>query len=277
MWICYWFVLFIIYSGIGWVYETIYCTIRGKKWDNRGFLYGPICTIYGAGAVASSALMVAAEKYNVSYSWWHVFLIGFFGSIVLEYSTHWTLEKIFHAYWWDYSNRPFNIKGRICLPCSLAFGGAALLVVYYIAPFVMGHTAGRAPVMYEFLSLFIMLFLGMDIALTVSALTDFENRVAAAEETLNNHMIQFVDGIGAKYGQVSGQMGDKIAEEKDKFSRENVLNTVRQMNEVSRAAVRRIKGVVTNRKNEITVRARLLEAMKNFKRDKGDKPSGEER
>ena len=54
---------------------------------------------------------------------------------VLEYGTSWALEKLFHAYWWDYSSMPLNINGRVCFPYSVGFGVAGLIVVYFIAPF----------------------------------------------------------------------------------------------------------------------------------------------
>ena len=56
MWFSRYFVYFIIFSCMGWIYESIYCTIRAKKWENRGFLYGPLCPIYGAGGVAITAI-----------------------------------------------------------------------------------------------------------------------------------------------------------------------------------------------------------------------------
>ena len=47
MWVSRYVFLFMIYSFMGWVYETMFCTIKGGKWENRGFLYGPGCPIYG--------------------------------------------------------------------------------------------------------------------------------------------------------------------------------------------------------------------------------------
>ena len=56
----------------------------------------------------------ALQNYaGYSLNWWQVFLIGYLGSIVLEFGTSWVLEKLFHAVWWDYSNMPFNLQGRV--------------------------------------------------------------------------------------------------------------------------------------------------------------------
>jgi hypothetical protein len=88
--------------------------IKNKKWADRGFLYGPVCPIYGVGAVSLTAIAEAvSERSADGYAWWQVFLVSFFGSIILEYVTSWALEKLFHAYWWDYSNMPLNIHGRV--------------------------------------------------------------------------------------------------------------------------------------------------------------------
>ena len=124
MWVSKYFVYFVVYSFMGWLYESMYCTIKGGKWENRGFLYGPICPIYGAGAVALTAIDDYLHYINFQYEWWQVVLVSMLGSMVLEYTTSWILEKLFHAYWWDYSDIPFNINGRICLPCTLGFGAA---------------------------------------------------------------------------------------------------------------------------------------------------------
>ena len=119
MWLSRYFVYFIIFSCMGWIYESIYCTIRAKKWENRGFLYGPLCPIYGAGGVAITAIadFISAHT-DATFTWWQIFLVAFLGSIVLEYGTSWALEKLFHAYWWDYSSMPLNINGRVCFPYS---------------------------------------------------------------------------------------------------------------------------------------------------------------
>ena len=95
-----------------------------KKWENRGFLYGPLCPIYGAGGVAITAIadFISAHT-DATFTWWQIFLVAFLGSIVLEYGTSWALEKLFHAYWWDYSSMPLNINGRVCFPYSVGFGG----------------------------------------------------------------------------------------------------------------------------------------------------------
>ena len=180
------FVWFIIYSFMGWIYESTYCTIRKHHWENRGFLHGPIVPIYGVGALLASILF---SEFPISgmqeASNLKIFLICFFGSIVLEYTTSWALEKLFHAYWWDYSNVICNINGRVCLPASIGFGLAGILVVRVIYPFVSGMTHDTNVYLMEALSLVFMFLFGMDMALTVSALTNFAKNFNRIESEIN--------------------------------------------------------------------------------------------
>lgn len=248
------FVYFIVFSLMGWLYECTYCTITKGRWDNRGFLYGPIVPIYGVGAASLVGVAELLNKYAGGYTWWQVFLIGYFGSIVLEYSTSWALEKLFHAYWWDYSNLPFNIKGRVCLPCSLGFGAAALLVLYVIAPATLGVTDKIPELVIELLSLLFMAVIAGDATLTVSALTHFERNVVEMESALNTHMDSFVEMVMDKK-QAAGtlvaeekerfskeNMEKFFAEEKERFSKEALENFATSMNGAYKSALSRVQG-----------------------------------
>ena len=78
------FVEFIIFSFLGWVWETIYCTLCNKKWERRGFLFGPVCPIYGVGAISAFILIDALRVANLPpLSWQLVLIIGFFGTSTL--------------------------------------------------------------------------------------------------------------------------------------------------------------------------------------------------
>jgi uncharacterized membrane protein len=172
------------------------------------------------------------------YAWWQVFLVSFFGSIVLEYVTSWALEKLFHAYWWDYSRMPFNINGRVCFPCSVGFGCAGLLVVYVIAPFTQSMTSSITPIAMEAFSLLFMAMIAADVTLTVSALTDFERNVAALDIALNQHMEQMVSNVQEKKQAAE----TAFAEERARFSKERMEQTVASMGNVHRMAVSRVRG-----------------------------------
>ena len=124
------FILFIIYSFLGWFVEVINCSIVEKKLVNRGFLISPICPIYGCGA-----LLITLVLNNYKDDWFVVFCMAVILCGLLEYFTSWLMEKIFHARWWDYSKNKFNINGRICLETMVPFGILGLVIIYILNPF----------------------------------------------------------------------------------------------------------------------------------------------
>lgn len=262
MWICRYFVWFTIYSFIGWIFETTYCTIKGGKWENRGFLYGPVCPIYGAGGMGISAVFEYFHHTGIpELSWWQIFLISFFGSIILEYVTSWALEKLFHAYWWDYSDMPLNINGRVCFPASVGFGVGGVIIIYGIYPFMGKLTGNIPPLGLEVLSLICMAVLAADTALTVDALTGFQKELEAMEDVLNQHMSLFVENMQEKKASAEERLEakkerftrenletiletkkEKMLAEKERFSRQSTERMIGQMNFAKKGALKRVKG-----------------------------------
>jgi len=125
------FLIFLLYAFLGWVMETIYCFLKTKKWIDRGFLIGPVCPIYGFGCLFIFAFL---QKYFNDPIVLFVLIVVICS--VLEYFTSYLMEKLFKARWWDYSNKNFNLNGRICLGNLLAFGLGGMMVVYLMQPLV---------------------------------------------------------------------------------------------------------------------------------------------
>lgn len=238
MFVSKYFILFILYSCMGWIYESVFCTIKSHKWENRGFLYGPVCPIYGIGAVAISAIMGYIPYFkNVGYSWWHIFLISFLGSMLLEYATSWILETLFHAIWWDYSNVPLNINGRVCLPAACGFGAAGLLVVYIIAPFTEKMVDSLSVNSVEIISLLFMAFFAVDLTLTISALTNFTRNVVVLSESLNRYM----DSLVLEVQEKTAEAGKRIAEERQRFTKDHTEKLFHTMHFHDKFAIQRVR------------------------------------
>jgi len=121
----------ILYSFLGWVLESICKTIEQRKFINSGFLNGPICPIYGCGAIIM-ILCLNSLKDNIFL----LFIISFLVLSLWEYIVGVLLEKIFKTKYWDYSHLKFNIKGRICLKNSIYWGILGVLFIKYIHPFI---------------------------------------------------------------------------------------------------------------------------------------------
>ena len=128
------FLLFIIYAVIGWCMEVICKLIQYKRFIDRGFLIGPYCPIYGVGALLITFLL---NKYTQDPVVLFVMAVVVCG--ILEYLTSYFMEKIYHARWWDYSNKKFNINGRICLSNLIAFGILGMFIMYISNPFLIGQ------------------------------------------------------------------------------------------------------------------------------------------
>lgn len=128
--VCDYFILFMIYSFLGWLMETIVCSIPIRKIVNRGFMIGPYCPIYGAGALMITLMLKKYMEDPIA-----LFIMAILICSVLEYFTSYVMEKIFKARWWDYSDKKMNINGRICLTNSLAFGVIGVLLMYYVNPY----------------------------------------------------------------------------------------------------------------------------------------------
>ena len=118
-----------IYSVLGWCGEVIYHTVVCGNFENRGFLNGPVCPIYGFGA-ASIIVILKPVSGNMIV----LFICSMILTTFLEFITGFVLEKLFGTRWWDYSDVPFNIMGYVCLKFSILWGAAGVFVVRVIHP-----------------------------------------------------------------------------------------------------------------------------------------------
>jgi uncharacterized membrane protein len=123
------FLYFMLYSFLGWLMETCYCSMMEHKPVARGFLYGPICPIYGCG-VLIMVLFFTPLKGN---------LILFYVTAVVvmtswEYFVGWLLETTTHMKYWDYSNYKFNLNGRVCLWVALVWGVLSYIIIFLVHP-----------------------------------------------------------------------------------------------------------------------------------------------
>ncbi len=216
------FVWFVFYSFLGWIWESIYCTIVEKKWADRGFLFGPICPIYGFCVIAVQ--IVVQEFHLISANntpAWEIFLIGMIGSAIVEYVTSYVLEKRFHARWWDYSNMPLNVNGRICLPASCLFGVAGIAVVKLLLPALSGASSGVPDLAYEILGLLFAGLVGADLALTEASLNSLLKQVEAYKAELNQKAELTYENLAAMPSKIQSNVSatkEKLAESKEKIA-----------------------------------------------------------
>lgn len=151
------FILFLIYAFVGWIMEIAVTYYHSKKIINRGFLLGPYCPIYGY----SSIIMILYLN-NYKDNPLTVFLLAVVVCSFIEYMISFIMEKLFKARWWDYSNRKFNINGRICLTNAFFFGLLGTLLVYFINPFLENILYGFNPNIINIISIILMILFTLD-------------------------------------------------------------------------------------------------------------------
>ncbi|MBS7021081.1 MAG: putative ABC transporter permease [Firmicutes bacterium] len=167
------FLLFMIYSFLGWMMEVVCCFSISKKIINRGFLIGPYCPIYGFGALFITLFLDLIPSKNPIFIFITCILICSF----LEYSTSYILEKIFHARWWDYSDKKFNLNGRICLETMVPFGILGLLIYYITNPIFKDILGKLSANVLSFTSSTILFIVIIDILLSLQVLIHFRSLV----------------------------------------------------------------------------------------------------
>lgn len=249
--------MFLFYAVLGWCAEVAFHTAVHGNFANRGFLNGPLCPVYGVGAVAVIVCLTPIQNH---------LLMLFLGSVVLtsllELITGFVLEKIFHNQWWDYSDAPFNIGGYVCLKFSLLWGLACVLLVRVLQPTVY-HIIRMIPkpLGIVLLSVFgVLLF--SDIIVTVVAIHKLNVRLRRMNEiALRLH--QLSDGMGEKISD--GMCGLKKKEEEWKENAETTLKKIESQREKEKKELREKYQELLQQKN--ILHRRLLNAFPGIKSD----------
>jgi len=127
--------LFFAYAFLGWCIEVTLKYFQFHRFINRGFLTGPWLPIYGSGA----ALITVAIKglAPLEFSVGTTFIVSFLLCGFLEYMTSYVLEERFHARWWDYSQKPMNLQGRVWIGNLILFGLGGVVIVDLINPLLL--------------------------------------------------------------------------------------------------------------------------------------------
>lgn len=208
---------FIVYSILGYVIETLYGLLtKGVIESRQSMLYGPFCCIYGLGAICLLCIPKSAKKNN-----WTLFIAGFIIGSVVEYVVSWVGEVIFNIKWWDYSNFPLNINGRVCVYFSIFWGILTICLNKVINPTV-DKVLGKIPIkVLHVLTVIIMVFMAFDFIISSFALKMFETRliynynleVQGAEDYYEKYLDIYQNNPGLK------EIVDKV------FSDEKMLKT----------------------------------------------------
>lgn len=202
------FLWFLFYSFVGWMYESILVSCQQHRLVNRGFLNGPLCPIYGTGAILGVAILGNVRNPII------IFLISMVGATILEYTTSWVMEQLFHARWWDYSNFRFNLQGRVCLLGALIFGLGGVGVVLGSQPYVERVTDMIPLPMLHTLVTVLALITIIDLAVTVTGMLEFEQVL--------DSVAQVVQDVAARAGGTWQRGSSAVSDRMRELSKDTV-------------------------------------------------------
>ena len=194
---------FFIYSFAGWCIEVCCAAIQKRKFVNRGFVNGPLCPIYGSGAVLFAVFLPELKEAP-----FFLFLAGAILASILEFTTGALLEKLFHRKWWDYSNIRWNYEGYVCLPFSLGWGVCAVVLNMFLNPLLVKFLR----IMPRLLMVIIM------IALTVALVLDTVGTTLAIRglQKKQVQLAEFTEGVSQVSKLLENAITRRIQKRMDK-------------------------------------------------------------
>ena len=197
---------FLIYSCLGWCLEVVYAAATTGQLVNRGFLNGPVCPIYGFGMILVLFFLTPLED-----SLLLLYLGGVLLPSTLELVGGWVLYKLYRTRWWDYSDRPFNIGGYICLEFSLLWGVGALLMVKAVHPAIAALVDIVPPLVGFILMCLLYAVYAADVVATGISASDLARELDALEKVADS-MHAVSDAMTEILGTTALDMDQKMDE-----------------------------------------------------------------
>ncbi|HWQ51865.1 MAG TPA: putative ABC transporter permease [Terriglobales bacterium] len=236
------FLYFCLYSFAGWVCECVYCGLPAKKFVNRGFLTGPFCPIYGCGAVLVIRLLEPA-----SHSLPLLFVLGALLTSAVEYVTSWGMEKLFHMTWWDYSDYPFNLHGRVCLKNSVLFGLMSVLLVRVVHPPVSRVVSGLPQGSRSILAAALALYLAADLHITVMNTLRLSGKLSEIEAALDNLRDRLAANVAEDIAQAREAL--VLLDLTRRFTHRRLLDAFPRMSDLRGDAIRYLRDRLDERRH----------------------------
>lgn len=232
------FLYFVIYAFLGWILETVYCSVRERRFVARGFLYGPVCPIYGVGVLMMLCWFAPFTGQPLLF-----YAVATVCMSAWEYLVAWILETTTHIKYWDYSDRKFNLHGRICLSISLTWGVLAYLVIFWIHPVVAGLVERLSTFTIYVADVVLLVLLVADVAATIRELAlltamlrkltqmgeelqvqlalsraELSDRLDEAREVLSDRLDDAKESISDRLDGARESISDKLDDAKESIS-----------------------------------------------------------
>ncbi len=254
------FSYFVIYSFVGWVVEVIYQALKKGKIINRGFLNGPVCPIYGFGMVAVLLFFDYIDIGSLQEaSGVFLFAIGVLFSTAIELFGGWTLDKLFHTKWWDYSKEKYNLHGYICLKFSIIWGIGVVFIMHVIHPLVQKFSVNLIPskIGWWILAILYIIYF-IDLVVTVTEIIGLNKQIKQLEETKASLRV-VSDAISTRVGESAIRTSQRIEESQiqSELAREKVKDDLLMKKEYYEKTIQATRENIVTRKKAVV---RLMQA-----------------
>lgn len=213
-----WLLFLYIYCFFGWCIESAYVSIHKKKFVNRGFMRGPFLPLYGSGAVMMLFVTIPVRDSLVL-----TYIFGAIGATILEYITGACMEALFKVRYWDYSDKPFNIHGYVCLGTTLAWGLLTILMVRFIHEPVEHLILSLNQTLQDVLATVLTIYVTSDMALSFKAALDI--RTMLEKMTKVKEEMEKVQG---RLDAIIAFAGPRVSQEAERFQVKYRVNEILQ-------------------------------------------------
>ena len=246
----YYFLLFFISAVLGWMMEVTCKLFEFKRFINRGMLIGPYCPIYGFGSVLITAVLSPISEQPAL-----VFIMAMVLCGTLEYVTSYVMEKLFHARWWDYSKRRFNINGRVCANTLIPFGLLGLVMIYLVKPFLFGLFEGIPQLALDIVSGVLFALIVSDAVISTTILGKIRK---TAEDTAGDSTEAITRGVREKLAEQGALVRRMLsAFPYARIYNRRLIQQLRERSEAVRAEIRRKEQAIREESEQREARIRM--------------------
>lgn len=257
------FLLFIFYSFLGWSMEVGLTLVNKKKFVNRGFLIGPYCPIYGYGCLL---IILLLDKYRSTP--FTLFIMSIVICSILEYLTSYFMEKLFHARWWDYSEKKYNINGRTCLETMIPFGILGCIMIYIVNPFAISLLTHIPTIVLYVIAAILLVIYITDNIISYNIINSFKHGIQKAEKDQTEEITKKVRSAFVRKGFLQKRLVKAFPN--TKTSKELLLQIQKRINDAVEKVEKKAKKVETTVENQVEKTKEKKAEKKEKKQEKKD-------
>lgn len=256
-----WLFFFYFYCFAGWCIESTYVSIKERKLTNRGFMRGPFLPLYGSGGIMMLVVSMPFQDNLIM-----TYLAGCAGATVLEYITGVTMEALFKMRYWDYSDKPLNFQGHICLGTTLAWGLLTILMTEVVHVPVEALVLSMPGQLLTVLTYVLTAGIFADFALAFKTAIDIRNVLMKMEQVkkemlhIQSRLDEMITTAGQEVSNYRNALAESVNNARDEWS-EGVAMRIEDVKTAIESRLETIKAIALSKQAEYveSIREEVLE------------------